>query len=150
MSPNEPTRRCFLKVIAAAAIVPTTFACSSASSGGSPVAFGTVTAGTVSALSVGSLNAVSGTPVCIGRDAQGVYAMTLTCTHEGCDMGTQGSVSSSGIVCDCHGSKFDVDGNVTQGPATTALQHYAVTADATGTLTIHGDQSVASSVRLVD
>jgi Rieske Fe-S protein len=86
--------------------------------------------------------------VCIGRDAQGVYAMTLTCTHEGCDMGTEGSVSASGVVCDCHGSRFDVDGAVTQGPATSALQHFAVTVDAAGALTIDGATTVASSVRL--
>src|SRR5437867_3130285 len=78
---------------------------------------GKIDAGNVSQLPVGSLRAVPSEAVAIGRDDKGVYAMTLICTHASCDMGTQGSVSPSGIRCSCHGSVFDKDGNVVQGPA---------------------------------
>lgn len=97
---------------------------------------------------MGSLRAVSNEPVCIGRDANGVYAMTLTCTHAGCDIGTEGSVSPQGLFCGCHGSAFDANGAVVRGPATQPLDHFAVTVDSSGDLTIHGGQTVAASQRL--
>ncbi|HEY1956387.1 MAG TPA: Rieske (2Fe-2S) protein [Polyangiaceae bacterium] len=111
--------------------------------------FGVVAAGNASALAVGQIKVVPGSPVAIARDAQGVYAMTLVCTHEGCDISTEGSVSASGIVCGCHGSRFDVDGNVIVGPASSPLQHYQVTADASGDLTIDGNTPVPEATRLV-
>ena len=110
--------------------------------------FGVVSAGNASALAVGDLKVVPGASAAIGRDQNGVYALTLVCTHEGCDMSTQGTVGSSGILCDCHGSRFDVDGNVLLGPASSPLQHYLVTADAQGNLTIDGNSPVAASTRL--
>jgi Rieske Fe-S protein len=93
------------------------------------------------------LEAVGNVAVAVGRDAGGLYAMTLTCTHAGCNMAMQGNVSASGVVCNCHGSRFNVTGAVTQGPAQDPLTHFAVTVDASGTITVHGDQTVASSVR---
>jgi Rieske Fe-S protein len=119
-------------------------ACSEAG-GASAEAFGDVSAGNVSGLPVGTLRTVASAPVCVGRDSGGVYAMTVTCTHQGC---TITSVSASGLACPCHGSRFDANGNVTNGPASEPLQHFAVTADTAGNLTIHGGQSVDSGARL--
>ena len=110
--------------------------------------FGIVSAGNASALAVGDVKAVPGASVAIARDAQGVYAMTLVCTHAGCDMSQSGSVASTGLVCDCHGSRFDPNGNVVIGPAQSPLQHYQVTADTAGNLTIDGNVPVSSSTRL--
>jgi cytochrome b6-f complex iron-sulfur subunit len=113
-----------------------------------PAAFGDVSAGAASGLSVGSVVVVPGAPVCIARDANGVYAMTLTCTHEGCDMASEGSITASGLTCNCHGSAFDVNGSVLRGPAKAALQHFAVSVDAAGNLTAHGGTPVSASTRL--
>jgi Rieske Fe-S protein len=85
--------------------------------------------------------------VAVGRDGSGLYALTLTCTHAGCNMAVDGSVSPNGIDCACHGSQFDANGKVTRGPAQEALTHYAVTVDASGAVTVHGDQTVAATVR---
>jgi cytochrome b6-f complex iron-sulfur subunit len=139
------TRRRFLVVTAATA----TAAGACSSGGASPAQVGDVEAGDVAQLAVGSLNIVGAEPVCIGRDARGIYAMTLTCTHAGCDIGRTGTVSVRGLVCGCHGSKFDANGNVLSGPATQPLDHFAVSADASGNLTIHGDQIVDPSERLM-
>jgi nitrite reductase/ring-hydroxylating ferredoxin subunit len=137
------TRRRFLIVLGEAAALG---ACSAA--GVSPAPVGDVAAGRVADLPVGSLRIVNALPVCIGRDAGGVYAMTLTCTHSGCDMGQTGSVTPNGLFCGCHGSEFDANGNVVRGPASQSLDHFAVTADSGGNLTIHGGQTVSASDRL--
>jgi cytochrome b6-f complex iron-sulfur subunit len=110
--------------------------------------FGAALAGNASALAVGDIKLVAGASACIARDAQGVYAMSIICTHEGCDMSTQGSVTAAGLDCFCHGSAFDVGGNVVRGPASSPLEHYQVTADAQGNLTVHGDAVVAAGTRL--
>jgi cytochrome b6-f complex iron-sulfur subunit len=136
-------RRVFLELVGGCVAAS---ACSS--SPASPADVGDVAAGNESALSVDSLSAIPGVPACIGRDAMGVYAMTLTCTHEGCDMGETGTVSAQGLHCGCHGSEFDVDGNVVTGPATTPLAHFAVSADAAGELTVHTGSEVDASTRL--
>lgn len=111
-------------------------------------AFGVVSAGNASALAVGDVKAVPGSPVAIARDAQGIYAMTLICTHESCDISQSGIVSASGLLCGCHGSRFDPQGNVIVGPAESPLQHYEVTADGSGNLTIDGNVPVPASTRL--
>jgi Rieske Fe-S protein len=79
-------------------------ACSSAPV--SPADLGDLAAGNVSALTVPSLTVLQPMPVRIGRDAGGIYAMTLTCTHAGCDIG-MGTVNPSGLQCPCHGSQYD-------------------------------------------
>jgi cytochrome b6-f complex iron-sulfur subunit len=137
------TRRTFLAVVGSA-----TAAAGCSSPAVSPAPVGEVQAGSVSMLAVGSLAIVGAEAVCIGRDTGGVYAMTLTCTHAGCDIGQRGTVSADGLVCDCHGSAFDANGNVTRGPATQPLDHFGVTVDANGTLTIHGDEIVDAGQRL--
>lgn len=146
MSETKSSRRRFLEVIAVSAVVPFAAACSSGGGGIAPAKVGTVAAGNVSALPVGSLRAVAGVPVCIGHDTQGVYAMTLTCTHAGCEIA---SVAASGLTCQCHGSGFDANGAVTNGPATEPLQHFAVSIDAQGLLLIHGDMNVDANTRLM-
>jgi Rieske Fe-S protein len=109
-----------------------------------PPVIGDIPAGNVSSLPVGSLTSVASEPLALGRDSGGVYAMTLVCTHAGCDS----SVRGQEIVCPCHGSTFDSNGNVIGGPAPAGLVHYAVTADSSGNLTIHTGTVVASSARL--
>jgi Rieske Fe-S protein len=130
-------RRVFLKILAAAPLL----ACNGAS--GAPAAFGDVAAGNVSATTVGVLTVVPNAPAILGRDSQGLYAMTITCPHQGCDVSPSGSV----LECPCHGSRFDSNGNVLQGPANTGLVHFAVSVDAAGSITVSGGMQVASSAR---
>jgi nitrite reductase/ring-hydroxylating ferredoxin subunit len=144
MSSESSSRRCFLKVLAQGGAVAGA-ACLGVAcgSGGGPV-----DGGNVSALAVGSLVAISASSIAVGRDAGGVYAMTLICPHEDCDMGgSDGSVSASGVTCNCHGSRFDVTGVVLQGPARTDLVHYGVTITAAGAITVDTSATVDASVR---
>ncbi len=144
------TRRHFLKFVAVAAAAPALGACTSSTDGDSSSAagLGDIPAGALAGLPLGSLRAIRGEPVAIGRDAGGAYAMTLRCTHAGCDISSLGTVSPSGLQCNCHGSRFDANGAVTKGPAVLPLRHFAVSIDATGNLTVHGGTEVASSTRL--
>ncbi len=141
-----PSRRRFLKVLAASAALPTILPAALEACGSAGVT-GDVAAGKVADLQVDTLEALKGEGVCIGRDARGVYAMTLTCTHAGCDMSVDGSVSISGIRCGCHGSMFDATGNAVRGPAIRSLRHFAVSVDAQQNLTIHAGTDVSATTR---
>jgi Rieske Fe-S protein len=121
-------------------------ACSDDGGGGQQVAQA-LAAGNASKLAVGDLEVV-GDATCIGRDAGGIYAMSLLCTHTGCDISQSGSVSPRGLFCACHGSSFDPQGKVLGGPAQRPLPHFLVTADGSGNLTVHVGQVVSASERL--
>lgn len=61
-------------------------------------------------------------------------AFTSICTHEGC---TVSGYSGGRMICPCHGSEFNQNGQVVAGPAPSSLREYAVTMNATAqTLTI--------------
>lgn len=64
-----------------------------------------------------------GRSVALFRDEEGVFAISLVCTHLGCIV----SSIPDGFECACHGSRFDPDGGVTKGPAPTALPWHRVT-----------------------
>jgi Rieske Fe-S protein len=106
---------------------------------------GPVGAGNVSALSVGTMLVMGN--VVVARDAGGVYAMSNVCTHAGCLLDDSSHTVAAGLTCPCHGSAFDGNGGVTRGPARDALQHYAVTIAADGTITVDGSQPVSAETR---
>lgn len=55
----------------------------------------------------------------------GVRALYMRCTHEDQPL----TATSSGLHCPSHGSRFALDGTVTEGPATTALRLFPVRED---------------------
>jgi nitrite reductase/ring-hydroxylating ferredoxin subunit len=121
-------------------------ACSSSTSAGKP-ATGPVDGGNLKDVPIGTLKAVPNEPVILGRDAGGLYAMSAICTHQQCDITESGSILATSIVCSCHGSRFDVNGAVKVGPASSPLDHYSVTLAADGAITIHADKLVSLSAR---
>lgn len=58
----------------------------------------------------------------VSKVGNSFVALTSICTHEGCD--SSWSFKNSTYNCACHGSKFDAQGNVLTGPATTPLKAY--------------------------
>lgn len=58
-----------------------------------------------------------GRSVALFRDEEGVYAISLVCTHLGCIVKS----APEGFECPCHGSRFAADGAVAKGPAPRAL-----------------------------
>ena len=61
----------------------------------------------------------------IRRDKK-VFALSAVCTHKGCKVRVEEDQS---FYCKCHGSTFDRDGRVTEGPATRNLPRLAVKLD---------------------
>ncbi|TQJ41048.1 glycine/D-amino acid oxidase-like deaminating enzyme [Arthrobacter sp. SLBN-112] len=56
---------------------------------------------------------------CFRDEAGGIHAVSAICTHLGCTVGFNRGERT--WDCPCHGSRFDVDGRVIQGPATEDL-----------------------------
>ena len=55
------------------------------------------------------------------KESNSYKAILLECTHQGYSL----NVSSSQLSCPAHGSEFDLNGNVLQGPATRPLKTYS-------------------------
>jgi Rieske Fe-S protein len=143
--PKAPSRRRFLELAGTSSIVSLLSGCGSDSA--REPEFGDVPAGNVAELPIGALEAVTGAPAFLGRDAGGVYAMSSICTHQGCDMTRNGFADETGIYCSCHASHFDAVGAVLSGPATIPLSHFAVEIDAGGNLTVRGRLKVSAEAR---
>lgn len=59
----------------------------------------------------------------VARASQDAFtALTGICTHQTC---TITGYSNQSYVCPCHGSRFDLNGQVLAGPAPFALRQYA-------------------------
>ncbi len=68
-------------------------------------------------------------PVLVVRQSAGQYlALSMQCTHMGCPV----NAPVQGVMtCPCHGSQFDLAGQVRHGPAQYPLGRYATAFDAT-------------------
>ncbi|WP_243316981.1 Rieske (2Fe-2S) protein [Geothrix paludis] len=81
------------------------------------------------------------------RDSAGIYAFNASCLHQGGRLGP----TQTGFSCPCHGSQYDLNGTVTQGPAPvgSTLQHYEVSeATPGGALVIDPSKPVSAATRL--
>ncbi len=86
----------------------------------------------------GTRMAIDPKRVCIVREGNKVAAISTTCTHLGCIV----APSQTGFQCPCHGSRFDVDGNVTGGPAPKGLAWFQVTLTPDGELEVDKDSEI--------
>lgn len=64
-------------------------------------------------------------PYIVSQDANGFFAYSTSCTHQGCNIGKPNATTGK-TVCPCHGSEFDGSGAVLVGPARSPLPHFAV------------------------
>lgn len=61
----------------------------------------------------------------VTQPTAGVFkGLSSVCTHAGCNLS---AIVDGKLDCPCHGSKFNLDGTVAQGPATTPLESKAIT-----------------------
>jgi Rieske Fe-S protein len=78
------------------------------------------------------------------RDAEGVYAISIVCTHLGCII----KPTATGFECPCHGSRFAHDGAVVRGPAPQPLSWIKVIANG-GTVTVDEGATVPAGTRVL-
>jgi cytochrome b6-f complex iron-sulfur subunit len=104
---------------------------------------GDVDAGTASDYALGTIRRIEQGPIFVARDELGLYAMSAMCTHLGCTV----DIGSDRLPCPCHGSEFDFEGNVLEGPATDPLRHYAVYVAGDGRVRVATDEPVDPSSR---
>ena len=62
-------------------------------------------------------------PIYVVASGAGYRALSPICTHRGCTVDVKGER----LVCPCHGSTYDREGNVLKGPAQRALSRFPVT-----------------------
>jgi cytochrome b6-f complex iron-sulfur subunit len=79
------------------------------------------------------------------RTDAGFFAMAATCTHLGCL--TQYEKDQNRFFCPCHGSRYDVAGEVTNGPAPRPLPRLALSIE-NGFLVLDVGRVVAADVLL--
>ena len=94
--------------------------------------------GSASTFGPGTVHVISEHKVRVEGTAEGVAAISLVCTHLGCIV----AANETGFSCPCHGSKFDKAGNVTGGPAPSALKWLAVIKTADGSLMVDKGNTV--------
>lgn len=75
-------------------------------------------------LAVGQAMVVPGEDLLIARDERGFMALWQHCTHAGCLVAVNAAERT--FDCPCHGSRFELDGQVRNGPAEEALPHFAL------------------------
>lgn len=80
--------------------------------------------------------------VAVVRQAGRIYASTTVCTHRGGTLKWHPDLDT--YICPRHGAHFDIQGNVTKGPARTPLMRYAISVDANGHLIVDKSQSFTS------
>lgn len=76
----------------------------------------------VSALPVGGALVYRQQRIALLREGEQILALSLVCTHLGCTV----TVTPEGMVCPCHGSRFDRSGQVLNGPAERPLDRFTV------------------------
>ena len=67
---------------------------------------------------LGSRTVLPGIPALLIHDQEGYSALSLVCPHLGCTVND----TPEGLVCPCHGSRFDAQGAVLRAPAREPLR----------------------------
>ena len=70
----------------------------------------------------------------VRRRGDGYLALLAVCTHRACQL----SALPQSYDCPCHGSRFDLLGEVLEGPAELPLPRYRVVPDAAGAAILLG------------
>ena len=85
-----------------------------------------------------------GRPVALFRDAGGVYAISIVCTHLGCIV----KPTANGFECPCHGSAYARDGSVVKGPAPRALSWVSVSV-ISGSVIVDEERTVPAGTKVL-
>jgi Rieske Fe-S protein len=67
------------------------------------------------------------------RRGASLFALSAICTHRKCKLDAEADKT---FYCPCHGSTFDADGKVTEGPARRDLPIFEISTDENGNLLV--------------
>jgi len=84
--------------------------------------------------------------VLVRADDEGIFAVSLVCTHLGCTVAKDGEHNE--FICPCHGSRYREDGSVVAGPAPRRLKSLEVVVEPAGWLVVDAGREVAPDTRL--
>jgi Rieske Fe-S protein len=73
-------------------------------------------------------------PLLLANTGAGILAMGGLCPHANCELAWVQEARQA--ECPCHGSRFAGDGTLLSGPATTGVQAYPASVDASGSIVI--------------
>jgi cytochrome b6-f complex iron-sulfur subunit len=90
----------------------------------------------------GQIQTVEAHRVYVMRLTDGFRALSSVCTHLGCV--TRFQPDSRTIACPCHGSRFDLNGDVLGGPAPRALRWLEMDVSQKGLITVDTAMEVPS------
>jgi nitrite reductase/ring-hydroxylating ferredoxin subunit len=96
-------------------------------------------------IAVGTVLVLPKQKIYVVRSAEGFFALSSTCTHLGCM--TRYEREQGVIACPCHGSRFQLDGKVKQGPAPRALPRLEIVVER-GVLVVDSSRKVAADAIL--
>ena len=91
--------------------------------------------GPVDQYPLGIRSLIAEVPAMLIHSASGFTALSLVCTHLGCTV----EQKDGGFACPCHGSQYDVNGNVLRGPAQKPLRALRVEITADKDVVLHTD-----------
>jgi cytochrome b6-f complex iron-sulfur subunit len=83
----------------------------------------------------GSRVVLGNIPALLVHSQNGFAAVSLVCTHLGCTVESK----PDGFACPCHGSRFDLQGNVIRGPAQKPLLSLRTGITSDGNLHVYTD-----------
>jgi len=85
--------------------------------------------------------------VAVFSTRDGLYAISLVCTHLGCIVSLNNKEGQ--FDCPCHGSKFTLEGKVTKAPAPKALPWFKITQQPGGHLMVDKGMAVETGTKVV-
>jgi Rieske Fe-S protein len=86
---------------------------------------------------------VAGHNLVLLHDEEGYAVIGTICTHLGCVVAATGT----GFECPCHGSRFDQEGKVVQGPAPSPLPWYELSLAPDGQFVVDTKKTVSVGTR---
>ena len=93
---------------------------------------------------VGSATSLPEAKAWLFRDDQGLYAISVVCTHLGCVV----NYKAAQFECPCHGSVFNAAGYIMKGPAKLPLNYLSLTLSPEGAVVLDTKMIVSPSERL--
>lgn len=88
---------------------------------------------------------IAGRNILVQHDDDGIRVLSLVCTHLGCIVHREGE---GGFICPCHGTRFDPEGAVVQGPAPSGLRSFHATFAPNGEIVVDSGREVDAAFRL--